>query len=153
MKAFSKDFTTVLVLVGVALASSAAVGAQGSDRHHSAVSEGITSAYRDGYWDTVGHWHRWDNERDTRNYQDNHAGTFRDWDHATVTVVDGWSAGRRSPNVDVVAYAYRDGYWDRMRRWHRWNDDREHRNYRALRAANYRDWNHDRDGGDGWRQD
>lgn len=153
MRSFLKNFTTVLSLVGVTLASAMAVGAQGSGRHGYAVSSDIRSGYRDGYWDTAGQWRRWDNERDIRNYHDNHAGTFRDWDHATVTVVDGWPAGRRVSSVGGVAYAYRDGYWDRMRRWHRWNDDREHRNYRALKAAKYRDWNHDRDGGDGWRQD
>lgn len=156
MKAFLKNATTVLSLVGMALAFAAAAGAQageGPGRRGSATSSDVTSAYRDGYWDAAGHWRRWDSARDTRNYRNNHAGTYRDWDHATVTVVDGWPAGRSAPGIGSVAYAYRDGYWDRMHRWHRWNDDRDHRNYRNANAANYRDWNHNRDGGDGWRRD
>lgn len=151
MKAFLKNSMTVLTLVGVALAFNVTASAQGAGRQSTPGASGITSGYRDGYWDTAGHWRRWDSARDTRNYQESHAGTFRDWNHATATVVDGWPAGTRTSSV--VAYAYRDGYWDRTHRWHRWNDDREHRNYRVLNAASYHDWNHDRDGGSGWRQD
>jgi hypothetical protein len=52
-----------------------------------------------------------------------------------------------------VAFGYRDGYWDNGHRWHRWNNDRDYRNYRNHHGGNYRDWNHDRNGGDGWDRD
>lgn len=52
-----------------------------------------------------------------------------------------------------VAFGYRDGYWDNAHRWHRWRNAREHRNYRRHYSGGYSDWNHDRDGGDGWRRD
>jgi hypothetical protein len=56
-----------------------------------------------------------------------------------------------SVGVSGVAFGYRDGYWDTGHRWHRWSNNREYRNYRKHHAGNYRDFNHDHDGGDGWR--
>ncbi len=50
-----------------------------------------------------------------------------------------------------VAIGYRDGYWDNGHRWHRWRNEREHRDYRSHYSSGYSDWNHDRDGNDGWR--
>jgi len=52
-----------------------------------------------------------------------------------------------------IAFAYRDGYWDNSHRWHRWRNAREHRNYRHRYSNGYSNWNHDRDGDDGWRRD
>lgn len=52
-----------------------------------------------------------------------------------------------------VAFGYRDGYWDNRHRWHRWNSDRDYQNYRGRHGGYYRDWNHDRDGSDGWARD
>lgn len=49
-----------------------------------------------------------------------------------------------------VAFGYQDGYWDNSHRWHRWSNDGEYRNYRDH-GANYRGWNHDRDGEHGGR--
>lgn len=155
MRAYLKSFAIVLSLAAAVLASATAAGA-GSDRHGPAVLVGsgrIVAGYRDGYWDLGHRWHRWNDSRDTRNYRNGHAGNYRDWDHATVTVVEVGPIGRGSADVGGVAYAYRDGFWDRMHRWHRWNGEREHRDYRRLAADNYRNWNHDRDGGDGWRRD
>jgi len=51
-----------------------------------------------------------------------------------------------------IAIGYRDGYWDNGHRWHRWHNEREHRNYRSHYSTGYSDWNHDRDGNDGWRE-
>jgi len=52
-----------------------------------------------------------------------------------------------------VAFGYQDGYWDNGRVWHQWSDDRHRQSYRNHQASRYNDWKHDRDGGDGWRQD
>ncbi len=49
-----------------------------------------------------------------------------------------------------VAFGYRDGYWDNGHRWHRWNNDRDYQNYRKHHNGDFHDYNHDRDGGDGW---
>ena len=51
-----------------------------------------------------------------------------------------------------VAVGYQDGYWDNGRNWHQWSDDRHRQSYRDYRGNRYSDWNHDRDGSDGWRQ-
>src|SRR5690348_284622 len=52
-----------------------------------------------------------------------------------------------------VAFAYRDGYWDRYHRWHRWDNPDQYRWYRAHYANNYYDWDHDRGWHDrGWHR-
>jgi hypothetical protein len=51
-----------------------------------------------------------------------------------------------------VAFAYQDGYWDNGHAWHQWSDEHHRQSYRDYRGNRYNDWNHDRDGGDGWRQ-
>jgi len=52
-------------------------------------------------------------------------------------------------NVGDVDFAYRDGWYDHDRRWHRWRNDDEYRWYRHHGYRNYRDMDHDRD--DYWR--
>lgn len=64
-------------------------------------------------------------------------------DHTSVGV---------SFNSGNVAFAYRDGYWDNDRRWHKWRNSREHRDYRDQHRDNYRDGNHRRYRGHGWRR-
>ena len=54
-----------------------------------------------------------------------------------------------SVNSGDVAFAYRDGWYDHDRRWHRWHDDDEWSYYRRNHWHNYHDWDHDRD--DYWR--
>ncbi|HKQ11394.1 MAG TPA: hypothetical protein VJS85_09405 [Rhizomicrobium sp.] len=44
-----------------------------------------------------------------------------------------------------VAFGYTDGYYDRDRRWHRWENARERNWYRARYYHNYRGMRHDRD--------
>jgi hypothetical protein len=67
--------------------------------------------------------------------------------------------GRDHTNVGVsfnsgnVAFAYQDGYWDNDRRWHKWRNSREHRDYRDQHRDNYRNGNHRRYHGQGWRRD
>jgi len=51
-----------------------------------------------------------------------------------------------------VAVGYRDGYWDRNHHWNRWSRHHDYRVYRGQQGAIYNDWNHDRNGGDGWIQ-
>ena len=51
-----------------------------------------------------------------------------------------------------VAVGYQDGYWDNGHTWHTWSDDGHRQSYRGYRGNRYSDWNHDRDGGDGWRE-
>ena len=51
-----------------------------------------------------------------------------------------------------VAVGYQDGYWDNGHAWHQWSDDGHRQSYRNHRGNRYSDWNHDRDGNDGWRQ-
>jgi hypothetical protein len=53
--------------------------------------------------------------------------------------------------VGDVAYAYQDGYWDRDHRWHEWRNDEEMRQYKDAHRDRYRDYRHDRDGNDGYR--
>lgn len=57
-----------------------------------------------------------------------------------------------SADFGNVAVGYQDGYWDNRRTWHQWSDDRQRQTYRDYRGNRYSDWNHDRDGGDGWRE-
>lgn len=55
-------------------------------------------------------------------------------------------------NLGDVAFGYRDGYWDRERRWHTWRNQDEARYYRNASGSQYYDWDHDRDPDNGWRQ-
>jgi hypothetical protein len=52
-------------------------------------------------------------------------------------------------NTGDVDFAYRDGWYDRDRRWHRWHNDDESRWYRRHYSRHYYDYDHDRD--DYWR--
>jgi hypothetical protein len=52
--------------------------------------------------------------------------------------------------VTDVAFAYRDGWWDRWHRWHVWRNAAERDWWRAHYAARYWDWRHDRDASMGW---
>jgi hypothetical protein len=164
MRTFFKNSAIVLALTGVAFATAPPAGAAGitidvgsgrGDRHGNgaaiSLSFGdIAFGYRDGYWDNSHRWHRWNNDRDYRNYRTNHTGYYRDWNHDR----DGGDGWARDGNFgfDQIAFGYRDGYWDNGHRWHRWNSDRDARNYRSHYAGSYSDWNHDRDGNDGWNR-
>lgn len=59
--------------------------------------------------------------------------------------------GAISLDFGNIAFGYRDGYWDNGHNWHQWGDDRHRQSYRNYRGNHYNDWNHDRDGDDGWR--
>lgn len=75
---------------------------------------------------------------------------------ALVPMVGGAPAQARAHvgvvlNVGDIAFAYRDGYWDRSHHWHRWRDRNERLRYRAAYASHYYDWNHGRNRDHGWR--
>jgi hypothetical protein len=55
-------------------------------------------------------------------------------------------------NFGDVAFGYQDGYWDNNRRWHKWNNRGDHDNYRAQHGDKYRNGNHTRYKGQGWRK-
>ena len=68
---------------------------------------------------------------------------------ALPAAADGFSF---SFDTGDVAFAYSDGYWDRNRRWHKWRNAREAREYRNQYAHNYNSHRHDRDRKTmGWR--
>ena len=48
-----------------------------------------------------------------------------------------------------VAFAYRDGWWDRNHHFHHWRHD-ERRWYKAHYRTSYHNWDHDRDRNHGW---
>lgn len=52
-----------------------------------------------------------------------------------------------------VAFGYRDGYWDNSHRWHKWRNRGDHDNYRDQHRDNYRNGQHRRYRGHGWRRD
>lgn len=76
-------------------------------------------------------------DNDRHGYSDHHR---HDRDNAQVSV-----------DFGSIAYGYSDGYWDNTHRWHQWPNGNERDNYRNYRGSHYNDWNHDRDGDDGWR--
>ncbi len=51
-----------------------------------------------------------------------------------------------------VAFAYRDGYWDRDHRWHRWYSPEQRYRYRVDYRSHYYDWDHDRARDRGWHR-
>ena len=60
--------------------------------------------------------------------------------------------GAISLDFGDIAVGYRDGYWDNGHNWHQWGDDRRRQTYQSHQDNHYNDWNHDRDGDDGWRR-
>lgn len=56
-------------------------------------------------------------------------------------------------NTGDVAFAYRDGYWDRSHRWHSWRSAREAREFRRAYGHLYRDMRHTRLRNMGWRDE
>ncbi|MHB1205277.1 MAG: hypothetical protein ACYCZX_06900 [Rhodospirillaceae bacterium] len=56
-------------------------------------------------------------------------------------------------NTGDVAFAYRDGYWDRYHNWHNWRSAREAREYRRIYRDRYYDSYHHRLRNMGWRDE
>jgi hypothetical protein len=73
---------------------------------------------------------------------------------AGTATAQGYNNGQVGVQVGFgdVAVGYRDGYWDRNHHWNRWHHHHDYRLYQGQQGAIYNDWNHDRDGGDGWIQ-
>ncbi len=53
-------------------------------------------------------------------------------------------------NTGSVAFAYRDGWWDKDHHFHHWKNRAEMRWYEKHHHDAYHDWNHDRDSDNGW---
>jgi beta-galactosidase GanA len=107
----------------------------------------VAFGYRDGYWDHNHQWHRWHNRHEARQYRDADGSQYNDYNHNRYGD-DGYIA----LNVDDVAFGYRDGYWDQGHQWHTWRNENEARYYRHAHGDQYKDFNHDHDGGDGWHR-
>jgi hypothetical protein len=50
-----------------------------------------------------------------------------------------------------IAFGYNDGYWDRGRNWHAWQNREEADHWRAENREHYYDRGHDSDRDHGWR--
>lgn len=75
-------------------------------------------------------------DNDHYGYSDHHR---RDRDNAQVSV-----------DFGNIGYGYSDGYWDNEHQWHQWSSNADRDNYSHHHGSRYYDWNHDRDGNDGW---
>jgi hypothetical protein len=55
-------------------------------------------------------------------------------------------------DLEGIAFGYSDGYWDNGHRWHKWHRSSDMRAYRDRNGSNYHNYQHDRDGSDGWQR-
>ena len=166
MTLFIKSLTIALMLTGATATSGCVVQRDAdngrfdrrvSERDSLGVSVGFADigfGYSDGYWDNEHRWHQWRNNGERasyRNYQGNH---YNDWNHDR-DADEGWRSGDVSVGISVgfadIGFGYNDGYWDTGHHWHHWSNDGERASYRNYQGSHYYDWNHDRDGDDGWR--
>jgi len=163
-----KDMTMLYKSVVIALALTGAVTTSGCMVHRDAdlgeredaaigVSVGfgeIGFGYSDGYWDNAHRWHRWSNDGERQSYRNYQGNRYYDWNHDRDGD-DGWRNNDVVVGVSVgfgeIGFGYNDGYWDNTHHWHLWANDGERAGYRSFQGNHYYDWNHDRDGGDGWR--
>jgi hypothetical protein len=79
------------------------------------------------------------------------AGTVAGFGIATTQPAAARDAFSFSFNTGDVAIAYSDGYWDNNRRWHKWRNAREAREYRARYRDRYYHDRRDRFANQGWR--
>jgi hypothetical protein len=107
----------------------------------------VAFGYQDGYWDHGHRWHQWRNDQEMRYYRNAPGNQYNDYRHDRDSN-QGWQ--EISFNVNDVAYAYQDGYWDQRRRWHQWRSEQERHYYRTVRGNQYSDYRHDRGGNAGW---
>jgi hypothetical protein len=107
---------------------------QNLDSDHNSLRNAYNRGYRDGF---------------TRGQRDNR------FDGAGYDGVGyGPPVGTVGVSFDIgnIAFGYQDGYWDRGRHWHNWQNQDEVRYYRNSSGNQYHDWNHARDSDNGWRQ-
>lgn len=124
----------------------------------------VMYAYRDGWWDRWHRWHPWAAPGEWSWWRANHPDRYWDWVHTRDPDM-GWrvTGYMGGPGVGVVvgpswlsfrvtdiAYAYRDGWWDRWHRWHVWRSGAERDWWRDHYQGRYWDWHHDRDPDLGW---
>ena len=164
MKIVLAGALAALAVAGATLTATAP--AQAGIHFGISINEGdVMFAYRDGYWDRYHRWHPWAGREDWRWYREHHPDRYSDWAHDRDRDM-GWRAGGGAmmggPGVVVgvpgfsfavgdVAFAYRDGFWDRAHRWHPWRSDAERIWWRDHYHDRYWDWRHDRDPDLGWR--
>ena len=55
-------------------------------------------------------------------------------------------------DIGDIAFGYQDGYWDRGRHWHTWQNQDEMRFYQNSSGNRYYNYNHDHDSNNGWRE-
>ena len=131
----------------------------------------VQYAYQDGYWDRWHRWHAWNNRAEWIWWRNHYPDRYWDWRHDRDRDM-GWR-GRGGVGVHVgvpginigigmggpvgisvgfgdVAFAYRDGYWDRDHRWHAWRDRDDWHRFHDAHPDQFHDWNHDRDRDMGW---
>ena len=134
----------------------------------------VQYAYYDGWWDRWHRWHPWASDAERIWWRNHYADRYWDWRHdrdpdmgwrvavggpgvAVGIGVPGVSIGIGVPRFEVgvgdIAFAYRDGYWDRWHRWHVWHNDAEREWWYRNHRDRYWDWRHDRDRDMGWRHD
>jgi hypothetical protein len=151
------------------------------DRTDVTISIGLGNAvfgYSDGYYNQDRSWHGWQNDEERNWYRENHGSTYYEMGRQQDNDRNrgDWRDGRRadwrgdSGGVDLsvtlagVEFGYNDGYYDRSRQWHNWNNNGERDWYQRNRVTTYNDMRRDddqdqfrrqwRDGGrQDWRRD
>lgn len=119
-------------------------------------ADNVMFAYRDGYWDRRHNWHPWDDPDDWHWFRAHYPGRYYDWMHTRDPDL-GWRVAVVGAPVTIsfqpenVAFAYRDGWWDRWHRWHPWATPAEWAWWRSNHPELYWDWVHSRDPDMGWR--
>jgi hypothetical protein len=84
-------------------------------------------------------------------YDDGYARRDRDA-HYRADMYRAQPASLVAVDLNGIAFGYRDGYWDNGHRWHKWHRSHDMRAYRDQNGSNYHDYQHDRNGSDGWQR-
>ena len=71
----------MLVSGAVAIASTTFVPAAFAQVGVSVNFGDVSVGYRDGYWDSAHHWHKWRNDDDWKAYRNQHPEHYRDYNH------------------------------------------------------------------------
>ncbi|MFM9863293.1 MAG: hypothetical protein ACKVRO_06775 [Micropepsaceae bacterium] len=136
-------------------------------------------AYDDGYYDRDRRWHTWQNDGHRDWYRRNHSRTYynhrrdfdrdqyrrdwregrrSDWQYYGDGGYGGYNSGYNGGGSDFaivlgnVVFAYEDGYYDRDRRWHTWQNDGHRDWYRRNHSRTYYNHRRDRDNDRDWRE-
>jgi len=148
------------LLAASALCVSSLVATTGSafarDRADVSISIGLGDAafgYSDGYYNQDRSWHGWQNDEERNWYRETHSSTYYDMGRRQDNdrTRGDWRDGRRSDwrddsastdlsvSLGNVEVGYNDGYYDRSRQWHSWNNNGDRDWYQRNRATTYND--------------